>query len=375
MNVLVLGCGEMGETAVRDLYHFSTFDSITVATRTVERARRVVSELTGPNREVRAERLDVNDTEALAHLMADSDVVINCVGPNYKHEVGIAETAISAGVPLIDINDDYQTTLEMLELDEKAKAAGILVVLGMGASPGINNIFARAAADQLDAVEEVHTLWVMSGADPGGPALSYHLLHSLSDKALTWENGSLIEVRSFIDGKERIIFPEPVGPLDVFFVGHPEPITLSRTFPEAKVITDKATFHPRQVNDWIRNLGQWARGFSSPIRAGGMEIDAMDLAAAYFHKRCKSMMGVGKEGALRTHLKGRRGGRKKTVIYASSGLISNGTGMPAAIGAQMLIEGNIHGCGVMAPEACVDWRDFLDRIIRRRIGRLDIWEE
>jgi len=375
MKVLVLGCGEMGESAVEDLYYYGKFKEITVATRKIEKAKRVISTLKGKKVKVCGKEIDVNNTAELENLMKNFDVVVNCVGPNYKYEVLIAEAAIKAKVSLIDINDDFETTFKMLDLDGKAKEAGILIILGLGASPGVNNIFVRAAADQLDKVDEIHTAWVMSGADPGGLALSYHLLYSLSGKALTYQDGKLVEVQSFVDGKERIEFPEPVGTVDVYHIGHPEPITLSRCFKEAKIVNDKATFCPPFVNDLIVNLGKMALEAEGLIKIGKTWIDAMDSAAAYFHKRCKSLKGVKKEGALRAAVKGKRDQKTRTIIYSSSGLISKGTGIPASIGAQMLVQGKIKGKGVLAPEECVDWREFLKIVISRGIGRLNIKEE
>ncbi len=64
------------------------------------------------------------------------------------------------------------------------------------------------------------------------------------------------------------MFPEPVGPLDVFHVGHPEPITLSRCFKEAKIVNDKATFHPQFVNDLIVSLGKMVLEAEDPIKVG-----------------------------------------------------------------------------------------------------------
>lgn len=375
MKVLVLGCGEMGESVVEDLYYYGKFKEITVATRKIEKAKRVISTLKGKKVKVCGKEIDVSNTAELENLMKNFDVVVNCVGPNYKYEVLIAEAAIKAKVSLIDINDDFETTFKMLDLDGKAKEAGILIILGLGASPGVNNIFVRAAADQLDKVDEIHTAWVMSGADPGGLALSYHLLYSLSGKALTYQDGKLVEVQSFVDGKERIEFPEPVGAVDVYHIGHPEPITLSRCFKEAKIVNDKATFCPPFVNDLIVNLGKMALEAEGLIKVGKTWIDAMDFAAAYFHKRCKSLKGVKKEGALRAAVKGKRDQKTRTIIYSSSGLISKGTGIPASIGAQMLVQGKIKGKGVLAPEECVDWREFLKIIISRGIGRLNIKEE
>ena len=374
MKVLVLGCGEMGASAVLDLYKHGKFKDLIVATRSTEKAKKLLPELKGNPIKVSIHQIDIEDRVELVSLLQNCDVAINCVGPNYMYEIPIAEAAIEAKASLIDINDDYETTYKMLELDEKARDAGVLIVMGLGASPGINNIFAKAATDQLDTVDEIHTAWVMSGADPGGLALSYHLLYSLSGKALTFRDGQMIEVESFVDGKERMEFLDPVGPLNVFHVGHPEPITLSRTFKTAKIVDDKATFHPPFINDLIRQLGQMARNSGGKIRIKGTEIEPMDFAAAYFHKKCKSLKDIPKEGALRVDVKGWRNGENKIITYTSSGVITSGTGTPASMGAQMLINGHVQGKGVLAPEECVDWREFIKTIVAREIGRLEIKE-
>lgn len=376
MKVLVLGCGEMGETATRDLYENGPFDEIVVATRTIERAAAALDGLAGRSRRLEIRELHIGKGDALAGLMRPFDVVVNCVGPNYRYEVGIARAAIEARVPLVDINDDWETTLEMLELDDSARRAGSLVVLGLGASPGVNNVLVRAAAEQLDEVEEIHTAWVMAGSDPGGLALSYHLLHSLSGKALTVRDGRLVEVESFVDGREAVPFPEPIGTRDVFHVGHPEPITLLRTYPEIRTADDKASFNVPYVNDWIRTLGALARDSSDPVLVRGHPVDPMDFAAAYFHRRCKALVDVPKEGALRVHVRGRKGKKRRDVYFSSAGRIAQGTGIPAAIGAAMIAEGRLGGAGVLPPEACVDAAEFLHQLFsRRNVANLNGWAE
>jgi len=375
MRILVLGCGEMGQEAIRDLHQYGELDEIVVGARNPDRALSVLSDLRGP-RQVRVERIDIGNCEALVSLMAACDVVLNCIGPNYKHEVSIARAAIRARRNLVDINDDYETTFEMLALDAEAKDAGVSIVLGLGASPGINNVLVRAAANQLDEVLEIDTAWVMSGADPGGLALSYHLLHSLSGKALTVSGGQLVEVRSFVDGRERMHFPEPVGAVDVFHIGHPEPITLSRCFPDARVVNDRATFVPSIVNQWIVAMGTKAKEAPAAVRLGNGELDPMDFAAAYFHKRCKELKHVPKEGALRVEVRGRRGKKPKKVIFSSAGRIGHGTGIPAAVGAVMLAKGKIKKRGVVAPEECIEPNDFLFELFQRRnVAKLNGWIE
>jgi saccharopine dehydrogenase-like NADP-dependent oxidoreductase len=374
-KVLVLGCGQMGEEAIPDLYKSGKFGELAVGTRSLEKALTLLSRLRGKPTNVHAFSLDLREAPDLPEIMRGFDVAVNCVGPNYKYEVLVAKAAIRAGVPLVDINDDYTTTFEMLDLDEAARKAGVAIILGLGASPGVNNVLVRAAANQLDEVEEIHTAWVMSGSDPGGLALSYHLLYSLSGRALTYEDGKLIEVQSFVDGKERLEFPEPVGTLDVYHIGHPESITLSRVFKGARIADDKATFHPAIVNDWIVSLGKMAREAGGPVRVNGQEIDPWDFAAALFHQRCAGLKDIPKQGALRVEVKGKKGNRAKKIFFSSAGRIAQGTGIPASIGAQMLVEGKIEGVGVLPPEACLEPNEFLYELLSRNIGKLNGWIE
>jgi saccharopine dehydrogenase-like NADP-dependent oxidoreductase len=375
MRVLVLGCGEMGESAVQDLYEFGPFDEIVVGTRSVARAREVLGRLSGRSVRTSAEEVDVKNEAAVAGLMAGSAVVVNCAGPNYQNEVPVARAALRAKVNLVDINDDYETTYEMLALDAEARAAGIAILLGLGASPGVNNVLVRAAADQLDAVEEIHTAWVMSATDPGGPALSKHLIYSLSGRALTFRDGTMVEVQSFVDGRERIAFPEPVGEVDVFHIGHPEPITLARTFPGVRYADDKATFLPASINDLIVDLGRLVRESPEPILLDGRLVDPMDFAAAYFQRRCRRLS-VPKDGALRVEVLGWRDGRRRRAVFSTAGRISQGTGIPAAVGAVMVATGRLEGTGVLCPEAAIDAHEFLYELFTRRdVAKLNGWAE
>jgi saccharopine dehydrogenase-like NADP-dependent oxidoreductase len=216
----------------------------------------------------------------------------------------------------------------------------------------------------------------MSAADPGGPALSKHLIHSLSGPALTLSDGRMTQVRSFVDGRERIEFPQPVGDVDVFHVGHPEPITLSRTFRDAFYADDKATFLPASFNDLIVDLGRLVRESPEPLLLDGRLVDPMEFAAAYFQRRCRSLPGLSSDGALRVEVRGRRGGRRRRVVFSSAGRLSQGTGIPASIGAAMLVEGRVEGTGVLCPEAAIDANEFLYEIFTRRdVAKLNGWAE
>ncbi len=318
--------------------------------------------------------VDAADEDALVRLMKGMDVVVNCIGPNYQYELPVARAAIRARTSLVDLNDEFETTKKMFDLDEEARAAGIIIVLGLGGCPGINNVLVRAAANQLDEVREIHTAWVMSGADPGGPALSRHLLFSLSGRGLTYQSGTFTEVRSFRDGRERIDFPEPVGPMDVFHIGHPEPIMLARSFPAAEMIDDKATFNPPSVNDEIVRLGAMVREGTGPHRIGDCDMDIMEQAALTLHRTCKGLEGVSPQAALRVDVKGCRRHREVSIHFSSAGRLGPATGIPASIGALMVLDGKVTARGVQPPEACIDPDDFLFEILtRRNVSTLNGW--
>jgi saccharopine dehydrogenase (NAD+, L-lysine-forming) len=373
MRALILGCGEMAEPAIADLVKQGVFYRLTVASRHPERVQRFLGTLPPHNIRLGIARVDVQDGTALAQLMRGHDVVCNLAGPNYRNAVVIARAAIAAGVSLVDVSDDWAATLELLALHPEAERAGITMLVGLGASPGVTNVLARYGANRLDRVEEVGTSWIMRGSDAGGPALAAHLLYSLPHRAFVFQDGAMREVRPFEDGRETIEYPE-LGPVEVMHIGHPEPFTLSRYIEGIRYADDKATFLPVEVNRMIVELGRIARS-GHPVIVDGRPVDPMDFAAMYFYQTCKRMTEVPKTGALRTEVRGELGGRMVRLVYSAAGRIGIGTGIPCAIGAQLIGAGQVKRRGVFPPEArgVLDPELFLRAIEMRQIG--DVREE
>jgi saccharopine dehydrogenase-like NADP-dependent oxidoreductase len=376
MKVLLLGCGEIGKEALRDLYHYGNFEELIVGTRTLSNSAAFIASLNGRSTLIKHVSIDISDIDAVSDLMKGCVVTVNCAGPNFKYELPVAYAAIKARVPLVDVNDEYEITLKMYDLDEAAKEAGIPIIFGLGGAPGIDNVLVRAAADQLDEIEEIHTSWIMSGADPGGHALCQHLLYSLSGKGYTKEDGIMKEIQSFIDGREMLEYPEPIGKIEAFHIGHPEPITLSRTFPSAKIVDNKATFIPAQINQDILELGKLVResdGSVSVNKARGVE---MNLAASTLLERCRKLENVPLDAGLMVRLKGSKRGKTKKIVFSSIGRLGPATGVPASIGAIMIARGKIKLTGAMPPEVGIEPHDFLYEILdRRNLAKLNGWIE
>ncbi|UCC49287.1 MAG: saccharopine dehydrogenase NADP-binding domain-containing protein, partial [Gemmatimonadota bacterium] len=312
MKALVLGCGEMGQIAIKDLVKHGVFTEVVVGSRHPKQIEAFLATIPRLRTRMAAVEVDVRDTAALAARMKGFDVVCNMTGPNYANAVHVVEAAIAAGVPMADVSDDWEATLQILDLHSEASKAGITVIVGLGASPGVTNILARQGANTLDRTDEVHTAWVMRGSDLGGPACCAHLLYSLPERAFVFQEGKIQEVRAFVDGRETLDFLE-LGTVEVAHVGHPEPFTLSRYISGCRYADDKAAFLPAMVGEMIVELGKIARsGFEASV--AGKTIHSVDLASAYLYQTSKRMSDVPQTGALRTEVRGELEGKRTRIV-------------------------------------------------------------
>ena len=164
MRVLALGgSGGMGRFAVETSMSFDNISEIIVADINAEEAMKFADSM---NEKVSGIGLDVTDIDALKEQMDKADVVLNTVGPFFKYGPPILEAALDSNCHYLDINDDWEPTIEMLQFHEKAESNLKTAILGIGASPGLTNMLGAAAIEELDEVETLYTGWTMDGAAP-----------------------------------------------------------------------------------------------------------------------------------------------------------------------------------------------------------------
>lgn len=241
MRVLALGgAGAMGAVAVRTAACAGMAEHIVVADRDHAAAQRLARDLSAARVPVSARGIDITDDAELRRALSEADLVLNTVGPYYRFGLTVLRAAIDTGTHYLDICDDWEPTLQMLELDATARAAGVTAVIGMGASPGVSNLLAATAAAPLDSVRDLYTAWpvdVTAGGDEtsrdqligtdGSPtAAAVHWMQQSSGSITTVWAGSLAEQRPL----RPVTFKLPGGrDGTAYTVGHPEPVTLHRT--------------------------------------------------------------------------------------------------------------------------------------------------
>ena len=374
MRIIVLGgCGAMGSEATRDLARTSEFEEIVIADADVSRAQALAEELGGGR--VRAIQVDASNEAALTKALRGFDVVANCT--TYHFGLIATRAAINARVNYLDLGGLYNTP-KQLDMDEEARRAGVTICLGAGATPGVTNLMARAAADQLDKVEEVHIAFASFRSIAPSPGLLDTVLDefSPSSRRFFWQDGEIIETPAF-SGSKRVRFAEPVGEIETFYVPHSETHTIHRFLGKGVRRVDvRGTWRP-EIMRALRAFADLGLTGEASVTLDGHRISVRAILRAHILKYAADFCGEGEWAfLLNVEVAGERNGRTSRIEYVSRhpsrsewGASATGmmTGIPASIAAQKLVGGEVSRTGVLAPEACFDPLSFFAELQRRGI--------
>lgn len=367
MKVMALGAGgEMGETAARVLAADDAVTEIVIADRDIRSAEAVAGPLGG---KARTQQVDATDHAGLVAAMKQCDMVVNTVGPFFRFGVPILKAAIEAQCKYVDICDDPEPTLEMLKLNEQAKAAGVTALIGTGASPGIANMLAVRAAKELDTVDTIITGWNIDASHPqerhgtGVSAAVVHMMQQISG-VIPVTRGGKLEYRQALE-KIEIDYPG-LHKFSSNSIGHPEAVTLHHAFPELRnntnvCVCDKFTtgllnFVRRLINARILKIETAAR--------------ILDRAFSALPSRPTDFLKPGSPPPLFAIATGTRNGKTETAATA----LANGpgftmaatTGVPLAVCALLMTKKDKPG--VHVPETLIDPDEFFRALAPHCIG-------
>lgn len=210
-------------------------------------------------------KLDIfNKTELLAAITGVGLVVLGA-GPYSKTSPPVIEACIEAKVSYLDFDDDVESTLSALDLDKRAKEAGIACYVGCGSSPGMSNVMAVDAAKALDSVTQIDLCWLVGQSAGGGAgkAVLEHLLHVAAGPCLTWEHGKPALHETYVE----TAYAPMTGDVEVMMheTAHPEPVTLPRLFPDADRIRCLGGLFPLPMFGVARGLGVAVRRGALPM--------------------------------------------------------------------------------------------------------------
>ena len=370
----------MGRYAMRSIQHFVTVDQIVIADIDYPTARTFADDL---NQKASPLQLDVNDSQAMKSAMVGVDIVVNTCGPYFRFALPILRASIDSGCHYLDICDDWEPTIEMLKLDEKAKAADVSATIGLGASPGLTNMMALIAARELDSVVGIVTGWDMSGitldetgANQSTNAAMLHGVEQMTGKVKIFTEGGFTLVKPL---QARNVNYPGIAPFIGNVFGHPEALTFPKYFAGLKESINLA--HGGDANSKLLKLvmGLVNLRILSKRKASNL----LGWLENMQHKKVEEI-GDNNPPVMYGLAQGLKDGAPASVGVCLETKNSQGvstaqalgmghvTGIPLACGVKLLAEGAITRKGVLAPEAGhIDPRMFIEDVFEELSKAID----
>lgn len=360
LKAVIVGVGAVGSVIARHLAKSEEVEELILADKYYERAKRVASE-TG-RRKVTPKRVNASNIEQVVKLIKNSDVLINATLPRFN--IQLMKASLKAGTHYIDLaSDDPDQQLKFHEAFKKEGSTGIIC---MGEDPGLSNIFARYAADQLTKVESIKIRDCESSIVKGmrshlTPLFSKEVYFAeLFEAAYIYQNGKFKKLPP-LSGYEEYEFPQPINRLPVYAVSHEEVFTIPKYIKNVRYV-DFKLFIPKDVVQILRVLKVIGLLSRKKVRVDGQEVSPAKVLYAVLPNPEELAGKVSGYAGIAVEVKGKKG--RKHVKYTIYTLMSHEeayeefdttatsylTGTPPAVLAIMLGEEEIKARGVYPPE-------------------------
>lgn len=201
-------------------------------------------------------RLDLFDRDDLRAAVDGAALVVLGAGPYIRTSAPVIDACLEAKVPYLDFDDDVESTEAALALDDRAREAGVPILVGCGASPGLTNVMTADAARDLDTIERIDLVWVTGDERPHpyGRAVLEHALHGAAGPCVTWEGGRRVVHETFVE-TDVLPLGNTLGDFRAYEFAHPETVTMPRRWPGAQRIRVLGSLDPQPVNGILRGIG------------------------------------------------------------------------------------------------------------------------
>src|SRR6266704_1498646 len=369
MHIVVLGgAGAMGRVTVRMLTEYEDVDQITLADYNEERAREVAATFHSNNVEVK--QIDVNDFERLCVLIRGANVVLSAV--DYVFNQPILKACLQEKAHYADLGGLFHMTRKLMDMHAEVEAAGITAVLGMGGTPGVTNLLARAAVDKLDRVDSIKVQLGCSDDTPStAPLVAPYSIRTILDEFTrspqVFQEGTWYPQQP-LTGQEELIFPLPVGRATAIYSLHSECATFPVSFRDRGIshVSFKIAF-PSDFLTKLKFLVDIGFGSEEPISVRGVKVSPREVLARLLEMVPIEDVEPQDCDVLRVVAIGQADGKlveitNQVVVlpYRPWGISAGAldTGVPLAIAGRMLANGEITSRGAVGPELCIPIEPF-----------------
>jgi len=292
MRILLVGAGGVG-TAFARIAARRPFAELVIADYDVARAQRAASVREG----YEAVQLDARDERAVLELLTQRhcDALMNAADPRFV--MPLFRAALQARTHYLDMamslshpdrEDPYSRTGGKLGDDQFAMApawewAGKLALVGMGVEPGLSDVFARYAADEL--FSQIDELGVRDGGNlevagyDFAPTFSiWTTIEECLNPPVVWERDRGWFTTEPFSEPEVFTFPAGIGPVECVNVEHEEVLLMPRWI-EAQRVTFKYGLGAEFIGV-LRTLHKLGLDATKPVQVGAATVSPRDVVAA-----------------------------------------------------------------------------------------------
>ncbi|MCY0943012.1 MULTISPECIES: saccharopine dehydrogenase family protein [Streptomyces] len=301
MRVLLVGAGGVGTAITRIAARRDFFDHLVVADYDLSRAEAAVAALDDQGVRFSACRVDASDEAAVTALLTERrcDVLVNATDPRFV--MPLFRAALAAGTHYLDMAmslsrphpgrpyDECGVKLgdEQFERAREWEKSGRLALVGMGVEPGLSDVFARYAADEL--FDEIEEIGVRDGANltvegyDFAPSFSiWTTIEECLNPPVVYEADRGWFTTEPFSEPEVFDFPEGIGPVECVNVEHEEVLLIPRWVDARRV-----TFKYGLGDDFIgklKTLHALGLDATTPVTvhsdAGPVRVSPRDVVAA-----------------------------------------------------------------------------------------------
>ncbi|WP_207061423.1 saccharopine dehydrogenase family protein [Motiliproteus sp. SC1-56] len=356
-KVLIIGAGGVSGVVTHKCAQLpEVFSEIVLASRTEAKCKAIAAQLDRPIETAQVDADNVPELVALINRFKP-DLVINVALP--YQDLTIMDACLETGVHYLDTaNYEPEDTAKFeykwqWAYQEKFKQAGLMALLGSGFDPGATNVFTTYIAKHY--FDEIHTLDIIdvNGGDHGYPfATNFNPeinIREVTAECRHWENGEFVATPA-MSLKQSFTCPDGVGTYNIYRMYHEELESLTKHFPTLK----KAQFWMSFGDSYLKHLevlGNVGMTGIEPVEFQGQQIVPIQFLKALLPDPASLGPRTKGKTCIGCVVKGLKDGKEKTVyVYnvcdhqacyqeVKSQAISYTTGVPAMIGAKMMLEG------------------------------------
>ncbi|CAM4049483.1 saccharopine dehydrogenase family protein [Deinococcus frigens] len=370
-KVIIIGAGGVANVVAKKCaQNDSVFSEVLIATRTVRKADAIVAEIHEhlPNSKAKFSTgtVDADNVPELVQVIRDfgPEMVINVALP--YQDLTIMDACLETGVHYLDTANYEPKDVAKFEYSwqwayrERFEKAGLMALLGCGFDPGATQVFTAHHAKHH--FREIHYLDIIDcNNGDHGKAFATNFNPEINIREITangryWENGEWIETAP-LEISQDIYYPK-VATRNSFVLYHEELESLVINFPTIK----RARFWMTFGEAYIKHLNVLEGiGMTSiePIDFRGQQIAPIEflkavlpvpesLAANYTGQTCIGVQakGIGKGGKEKVHFVYNVTDHAETYREVQAQGVSYTTGVPAMIGAMLMLTGTWKKAGV-----------------------------